>query len=122
MRNERRVAEMMSRAIGRSNGALLDLNKVVDLPWNRVYVLAPYTTFASAEREMPGAWYLRDHDGIDVRDDICVLAFFDGAKLVARISQPRVPADFSRAVRPGGYPRSEARFRLTGGQFVGDAG
>jgi hypothetical protein len=122
LRNERRVAAMISQAIGRGEGTLLDLDKLVDLPWNRVYVLAPYTTFESAQREMPGVWYTRDHDGIDVRDDICVLAFFDGAKLIARISQPRSPGDFSPAVRRGGYLRSEARFRLSGGQVMDDAG
>jgi hypothetical protein len=122
IRNERRVAVVMSHEIARGDGTRLDLGKLVDLPWNRVYVLAPYTAFESAQQEMPGAWYTRDHAGIDIRDDICILAFFDGTKLVARLPQPRVPGDFSGAVRKGGYTRSAACFRLTGGQVVHDAG
>jgi len=122
MRNENRVESLISREIARGDGTRVDLDKLVDLPWNRVYVLAPYTTFESARREMPGAWCLRDHAGIDLRDDICILAFYEGSKLVARIPQPRALGDFSGAVRQGGYPRGAARFRLAGGRAVYDAG
>src|SRR5579871_5747229 len=87
MRNENRVESLISREIARGDGTRVDLDKLVDLPWNRVYVLAPYTTFESARREMPGAWCLRDHAGIDLRDDICILAFYEGSKLVARIPE-----------------------------------
>src|SRR5580698_4994728 len=58
-----RFATVVSAELHRGDGTRLDLGRLVSLPWDRVYVLAPYTAFESARGAMPGPWYPRDHDG-----------------------------------------------------------
>src|SRR5437667_5109429 len=68
MRTERRFAGSLDRELRRGDGARLDLDALIDVAWDRMYVLRPYTTFESARGSLPGPWYLRDHDGLDARD------------------------------------------------------
>jgi hypothetical protein len=87
-----------------------------------MFILPPYTPFETAQRELPGPRYLTEHEGLESRDDVCVLAFFDRQKLVARITQSRRVGDFSAFGKPGGYARKDAVFVLSSGRLVHDAG
>jgi hypothetical protein len=102
----------------RGDGAKVDLGRLVDVRWDRMFVLTPYTPLEEAQRELPGPWSESDHDGLDMRDDICVLAFFDGPRLASRVTHLRGRGDFAAAGRKGGYRRSEAVFEVRGGRLL----
>lgn len=113
-----RLSRMLYMALKSKDGARVDLGRAVGIPWDRLFILAPYTSFEAAQRALPGPWYPSDHDGLHRRDDICVLAFFNQDKLVERVSLQRVDVDFSELAREGGYGREEAVFFVRKGRVV----
>ena len=116
--HQEKFSDVIAREVGKGDGTKVDLGRLVDTPWDRMFVFAPYTSLKSAQKVLPGAWSAADHDGLEMRDDICVLAFFDRSKRVARVTQPRGSGDFAGAVRKGGYARSEAIFEVSRGHLV----
>ena len=113
-----RLSAALSAAFRDGDDIRVDLGKVISLPWDRVFVVAPYTPFETARRKMPGEWSTSDHDRIHERDDICILAFFDRSQLVARFSVPRRTADFASVVRDGGYGRKDTVFSIRSGRVL----
>ncbi len=116
--NQEKFSDVIAREVSKGDGTKVDLGRLVDMPWDRMFVFAPYTSLKSAQKVLPGAWSDADHDGLEMRDDICVLAFFDHTKRVVRVAQPRGAGDFAGAVRKGGYSRSEAIFKVSRGHVV----
>jgi hypothetical protein len=115
---ENRLSSALLAALKREDGLRIDLGKVIAIPWDRLFIVAPYTPLEVARKEVPGEWSSRDHDNIDRRDDICVLAFFDGSHLAARLSVPRKIGDFANAVKNGGYLRKDAIYSMVGWRAV----
>jgi hypothetical protein len=116
--NQEKFSDVITREVSKGDGTKIDLGRLVDVSWDRMFVFAPYTSLKSAQRVLPGTWSAADHDGLEMRDDICVLAFFDHTKRVVRVTQPRDGGDFAGAVRKGGYSRSEAIFEVSRGRLV----
>jgi hypothetical protein len=116
--NQERFSDVIAREVSKGDGTKVDLGRLIDLPWDRMFVFAPYTSLKSAQKVLPGGWSAADHEGLEMRDDICVLAFFDHAKRVTRVTQPRRTGDFAGALRNGGYSRSEAVFEVSKGHLV----
>jgi hypothetical protein len=118
---QEKFSDVIAREVGKGDGTKIDLGRLVDVSWDRMFVFAPYTSLKSAQKVLPGAWSAVDHDRLQMRDDICVLAFFDRTKRVVRVTQPRGSGDFAGAVRKGGYARSEAIFEVSRGRLVPEA-
>ena len=116
--HQEKFSDLIAREVSKGDGTKVDLGRLVDVSWDRLFVFAPYTSLTSAQKVLPGAWSAADHDGLETRDDICVLAFFDHTKRVVRVAQPRGSGDFAGAVRKGGYSRSEAIFEVSRGHLV----
>jgi hypothetical protein len=116
--NENRLSSTLFTALKGRDGLRVDLGETIAIPWDRLFIVAPYTPLDVARKELPGEWFSRDHDNIDRRDDICVLAFFDGSHLAARLSVPRGVGDFANAVKNGGYFRKDAIFSMVGGRAI----
>ncbi|HVZ89365.1 MAG TPA: hypothetical protein VHG72_20545 [Polyangia bacterium] len=116
--NQEKFSDVIAREVRKGDGTKVDLGRLIDVPWDRMFVFAPYTSLKDAQKVLPGAWSAADHDGLEMRDDICVLAFFDHARRAVRVTQPRGSGDFAGAVRKGGYSRSEAVFEVSRGHLV----
>jgi hypothetical protein len=113
-----RLSRMLYMALKSKQGARVDLGRAVSAWWDRLFILAPYTAYEATQRSVPGAWHSSDHDGLDRRDDICVLAFFNQDKLVERLSIQRADVDFSELARERSYGREEAVFFVREGRVV----
>jgi len=117
-----RLSRALHAALKSKDGVRIDLGVVVGIRWDRMFVLAPYTSYEAAQRELPGAWYPTDHDSLQQRDDISILAFFDHDRLMERFSVARAHRDFADLAKEGGYARGEAVFSIREGRVVAYAG
>ena len=113
-----RLSRALYMALRSKDGARIDLGTIVGMPWDQVFIFAPYTPFDAAQRGLPGTWSPSDHDDLHERDDICILAFFDHERLVDRFSLPRADGDFAGVAKEGGYPRHNAVFSIQGRRVV----
>jgi len=86
----------------------LDLAQVGPAKWTRTCVLGPYTGDAQVEALLGFAWPAAQHTSIDRRDDVAVLVFIEGARVLAFVERPRSGGDFT-GVQPPCVTRQAAR-------------
>ena len=88
----------------------LRLQDITPFAWERVYMFAPYTAAGRIEETLGFAWPQAKSIGIDYRDDITLLVFVNGGKVVRYLAFPRVSGDFSAVTRSKGFTPKEAVF------------
>jgi hypothetical protein len=86
----------------------LDLGQVGPANWSRACVLPPFTDDARAAALLGFPWPAARLTSIDRRDDVAVLVFTDGAKVLAFAERRRADGDFS-ALQPPCVTRDAAR-------------
>lgn len=106
---ERRLAG----AIGR--GAPVDIRTVTDFDWDRLFVFAPYTPVAEMRRCLGFEWPEAGQSGIERRDDIALLVFVRGGRVVRALEFPRRSGDFSGVPGKEGLSPQQAVFEVRRG-------
>jgi len=74
----------------------LDLRKLTDFEWDSLLILTPYVNSDKIEEEFKINLSRTKHSGIESRDDINQLIFFDNGEPVDMVECPRHPGDFSK--------------------------
>jgi hypothetical protein len=97
-----------------AKGEPVELRSVTPFAWDRVHVIPPYTQpndiREATALEQTGAGRF----GIEKRDDICLLVFVKGGKLVEAVDVPRDRADFAKLREQKGLTPAQAVFVLRG--------
>ncbi len=78
----------------------LDLGQVGPAKWARACVLAPYTDDARAAALLGFPWPAARNTSIDRRDDIAVLVFTEGERVLAFVERSRGDGDFTGVQPP----------------------
>lgn len=86
----------------------LDLARVGPANWTRACVLAPFTDDGRAAALLGFPWPAARLTSIDRRDDVAVLAFTDGRKVLAFVERQRAAGDFA-GLQPPCVTRDAAR-------------
>jgi len=92
---EREAAFVESfRTVVRGQGQIsqFDLADVTSFDWGVVHVFGPYASKEMFNEAVP--WWI-DNRGIDFRDDINLLVFEDGDRVVLTVEVPRGICDFA---------------------------
>jgi hypothetical protein len=97
----------------------VDFSKLGNVPWDRVYVFAPYTTVEQINSTIGIKWIGSNLTAIPSSDSINLMIFMSGQRVVQHLEFPAYNADFWRADNRLGYPFNEAKFaRNAIGDFV----
>jgi hypothetical protein len=105
-RTEARIA----KAVARGPGAVVNLDTLAPGRWTRLFVLNPYTPPEEVDSLLGFHWDEAQQEGLQMRDDINLLVFVDGAKVTDRIAFRRGQGDFCCFERNASYARASARF------------
>lgn len=102
-------ARLMDTAAG-PLPATVDLDKIAIFPWDRVFVVGPFTPREELRQRVAMPQVLLYGLRLEARDDTVVLIFAEGNKYSAHVPFPRAIADFAPSARPEPYRRPTARF------------
>jgi hypothetical protein len=103
---ERRTSERIA-ALARDR-LPVDMDRVADFSWDRLFVFGPYASAEVVERELGFSW--AGAGAVEAHDDASLLVFVSHGELARHLLHRRGQGDFSGCYRPGGYARTEARF------------
>ncbi len=106
--SDRFLGAQIDFQLGRGASPTLDLGRVGPAKWTRACVLGPYVGDAQARALLGFAWPAAQHTSIDRREDITVLVFTDGVRVLAFVERPRKDGDFT-GVQPPCVTRDAAR-------------
>lgn len=70
----------------------IDINALTDFPWDKAYIFTPYTPKEHVTKKLGFNW--RNSIGIDYRDDINLIVFVKGKRVVKYIELSRKYGDF----------------------------
>lgn len=70
----------------------IDINEITGFSWGKAYVFTPYTTKEHMAKKLGFNW--ENSIGIDYRDDINLIVFVQGKKVVKYIELSRKYGDF----------------------------
>ena len=75
------------------NKSEIDINSLTTFDWDKAYLFTPYSTQEAIEEELGTDF--KDPSNISTRDDIYLLVFLDGDKVVQYVEMERQGSDFS---------------------------
>ncbi len=96
--------------VERGSGSVVAVAEAAPFEWERLHVFPPYTPAEQADAELGVRCEAARVSGIFERDDITLLVFVSGKRVVRYVAHPRVQGDFAELHRQGGYSRAEAVF------------
>lgn len=87
---ERKIEEEVT-----SGQNILDLGRITNRDWDSLLILTPYTNSDKMEKQLGISLSRTKHSGIESRDDISQLIFFEKGEPVDMVEYPRYLGDFS---------------------------
>lgn len=87
----------------------IDLASAVSTDWDRVCILGPYTTDASASQALGFKWSAEALTSIEENDGISLLVFVQNNKVFSYVEHSRSYGDFSNLAGLC-FPRNKAKF------------
>jgi len=78
-----------------SQSKILDLSSLIDIKWDNLLILAPYTNLKKDEAKLGIDLGSVQSTLIESREDICVIAFLLNKKVIAIVEYPRNKGDFA---------------------------
>jgi len=103
---------LLKDQVSKNIGGTLEFGKITNFKWNRMLILRPYTNISWVEKDLAINLEAIEHSGINHRDDINQIVFFDGDRAVSNIEFPRIDGDFKRILKPVFYTKEEAVFSI----------
>jgi len=119
--SEPKISVSIAGQFRRSAGGLVDLAEANPSPWDRVCVLGPYTTNASAKKTLGFDWNAEGKSVIHRNDGITLLVFVTSNHVVDFVEHPRNLGDFA-TLSGKCFPRKQARFVQTHESGAGPEG
>lgn len=107
------LISMVEKKKGSNEKISFKVRSLTNFEWEKMYVFAPYTPTAEINRALGFNWEDASGTGIDRRDDITLLVFANGGKVVDRVLYPRGRGDFSAIKKDNGFTPDEANFVVT---------
>jgi hypothetical protein len=109
---DREVSGRIAAVVAKGEGAVVNMREAAPFPWSRMYVFPPYAQPVEIERKLGFPWPDAKKTGLEERDDVALLVFAVGQKVVRYTLHPRGEGDFAPLARHGGYAPHEAFFRV----------
>ena len=88
----------------------MDVGTLAPGEWTRLYVFNPYTHPPEVDSLLGFHWNEEEQEDLKMRDDINLLVFVDGKRVLKHIAFPRGRGDFCCFERNAAYTRERARF------------
>ncbi|MEI4771995.1 hypothetical protein WAX74_20575 [Psychrobacillus sp. FJAT-51614] len=88
-----KLEESIHSIVEDKNISEININSLTNFDWDKAFLFAPYTTQESIEEQL-GVDF-KDPSKIDIRDDIYLLVFLNGKKVVHYAEVNRQQYDFS---------------------------
>jgi hypothetical protein len=92
---DRSVRSAIAMYVARGNGSVVTMASAAPFEWERLHVFAPYTPPEQADAELGFRCQAARTSGISARDDVTLLVFVSGKRVVRHVAHPRVQGDFS---------------------------
>jgi hypothetical protein len=94
-----------------SGQRIMDLNEIADFKWDSLIILTPYSIPENLSEKFEADFSAVEHTGIQHRDDINLIIFFDEGEIKKLVEYPRYPGDFSDN-KVSFIKRNEAKFQI----------
>ncbi|MFN3429658.1 MAG: hypothetical protein ACK46X_06870 [Candidatus Sericytochromatia bacterium] len=94
-------------------GKPLKLADATDFPWDRVHIFSPYVATADIERALGFRWPEAAATGIQERDDVALLVFVQGKRVVRTLRPARNRGDWAMIENHAGFTPAKAVFHVT---------
>ena len=114
-RSDERLTRELANAIESRRAdpnAELVLDQVTNFNSERVFLFPPYTPTSAITEALGFPWEGADRTGIATRDDIVLLVFVTGRRVVRFSEFPRSLGDFSEIEFGRGLSPADAKFRV----------
>jgi len=119
--SEPKISVSIAGQFRRSAGAVVDLAEANPSGWDRVCVLAPYSTNAFAKHTLGFDWDAEGKSVIHRNDGINLLVFVTGNHVSDFVEHPRNLGDFA-SLSGKCFPRASAKFEQKPESKAGPAG
>ena len=113
VKSDKYLEKTLKIEVFKNVGGVIKLNKIDHFKWDRLLILPPYTPIEKTESLLNLDLGPIKHSGIDRRDDINQLIFFDGDIIERMVEYPIGHGDFSTISKIEMINRSNARFKVT---------
>ncbi|MDP9350357.1 MAG: hypothetical protein M3P51_02275 [Chloroflexota bacterium] len=104
------VRRNIAQQVTRGEGEILVMRQAAPFSWSRLYVFPPYSSPGRIEQTLGFSWSGARRSVIKVSDEINLLVFVEGKRVVESVELPRSSGDFYKAYRPQGFARDSAQF------------
>ena len=106
------LGAVIARAATTQPGEKIDLARLTDFDWDRLYIFGPHAKKSEIESALGFDWPGVSKTKIAKSDEVALLVFTKEKKVVGWLEYPRLKADFSFVSSSKGYTREEARFAI----------
>lgn len=106
------VSSAVHTKAGNAGSVYIDFRKMLPFDWDRVIFFPPYSTHDDIYDALGFRWRGVERASISERDDITLVVFAKGRRVVHYIEHPRVEGDFSRLRAGYAYTAEEAYFEV----------
>ncbi len=103
------VSEELTRQFQASGRSFVDLAEVLPSPWEKVCIIGPYSDRKSVNTTLAFDWPEMSQSSIETNNEIGLLLFLKGGKVVEWMEHPRRDGDFTNLSRQC-FPRDKAIF------------
>jgi hypothetical protein len=97
---------------GETDSLMIDLAKVADFNWERLYIFKPYTTIKTIDSTLGFTWDGADKSLINQSDEFNLLVFVENNAVIHTVKAPRNYGDFIRLKNSGPFYKNNATFIL----------
>jgi hypothetical protein len=106
------VSRHLAEQVERGPGTVIDFAEIARFPWDRVHIFGPYTPHRVIEDRLGFPWPKVRQTTIEHSDRVNLVVFVRGRAVTCWFEHPRGRGELEPLVRPAGYSRPEARFRV----------
>lgn len=103
------VSEELTRQFQASGRSFVNLADVLPSPWEKVCIMGPYSDRKSVDTTLGFEWPDLPKTVIETNNDIALLLFLKGGKVVEWVEHPRRDGDFTNLSRQC-FQRDQAMF------------
>lgn len=116
---EERIAFAVELARDDRGPETIQITRFTEFEWDRFYPIGPRTPVEEIDRRLGFRWEPAASSGIGTRDDISLLLFVRGDRVVRAVTMARARGDFAPVVRAAGFTPAEAVFVVDSHRVLG---
>lgn len=106
------IASAAAKKRGNTEKVIFNLKNLTDFDWDKVYIFAPHTPQKTIEQSVGGSVPSSALSDIASRDDICLMLFVKGGRVVQKAELPRGKGDFSKFTPSQSFTPETAVFEV----------